>query len=209
MHSSGWMYSISAVSNVGSSLRGWMQSTGHTSTQAASLVPTHGSQMIYAKVISGQPRKYNSERRAGRFAAAVWTVAVAASLHAAQSWRDAPELMLLFAPEGPRSAAYHMRVADADLETVMRELDGDAAGASVPRPWDVRAVAPTDAFGKTGRYDRSRLTRLYGARRARVARRARIENGRVVESWSLISPYPDATLQTLHPGTLLIVLRLP
>src|SRR5262245_61009982 len=42
------MYSISAVSNSGSSLRGWMQSTGQTSTHAVSFVPTHGSQMIYA-----------------------------------------------------------------------------------------------------------------------------------------------------------------
>src|SRR5688572_717738 len=45
MHSSGWMYSIDAVSNSGSSLRGWMQSTGHTSTHAVSFVPMHGSVM--------------------------------------------------------------------------------------------------------------------------------------------------------------------
>src|SRR5918996_3415521 len=48
MHSSGWMNSMSAVANSGSSFRGWMQSTGHTSTQALSLVPMHGSQMMYA-----------------------------------------------------------------------------------------------------------------------------------------------------------------
>ena len=40
--------SISADSNSGSSFRGWMQSTGHTSTQAESLVPMQGSQMMYA-----------------------------------------------------------------------------------------------------------------------------------------------------------------
>ena len=165
--------------------------------------------MIYAKVVSRQPGKYNSERRARWFAAAVGVVTLVVSLHAAQTWRDAPELVPLFAPEGPRSAAFSMRVADADLETVMRQLDGDAARESGPGAWDVREVPPTDAFGMAGRYDRSRLSRLYGARRARVARRARIDNGRVIESWSLISPYPDATLRTLHPGTLLIVLRLP
>src|SRR5919106_4790294 len=43
MHSSGWMYSIVADSNSGSSLRGWMQSTGQTSTQAVSFVPMQGS----------------------------------------------------------------------------------------------------------------------------------------------------------------------
>jgi hypothetical protein len=29
-----------------------MQSTGHTSTQAVSFVPTHGSQMMYATLMS-------------------------------------------------------------------------------------------------------------------------------------------------------------
>src|SRR5919112_720742 len=48
MHSSGWMKSMSAVAKSASSFRGWMQSTGHTSTQAVSLVPMHGSQMMYA-----------------------------------------------------------------------------------------------------------------------------------------------------------------
>jgi len=46
MHSSGWMNNCSAVANSGSSLRGWMQSTGHTSTHAVSFVPMQGSQMI-------------------------------------------------------------------------------------------------------------------------------------------------------------------
>jgi hypothetical protein len=40
------MYSISAAANSGSSFLGWMQSTGHTSTQALSLVPMQGSQMM-------------------------------------------------------------------------------------------------------------------------------------------------------------------
>src|SRR5438034_2195409 len=48
MHSSGWIYSIVADSNSASSFFGWMQSTGHASTQAVSLVPTQGSQMMYA-----------------------------------------------------------------------------------------------------------------------------------------------------------------
>jgi hypothetical protein len=43
MHSSGLMYSNSAVAYSGSVFVGWMQSTGHTSTHAVSLVPMHGS----------------------------------------------------------------------------------------------------------------------------------------------------------------------
>src|SRR5229473_3681811 len=43
MHSVGWMYSCVSASKAGSSLRGWMQSTGQTSTHAVSFVPMHGS----------------------------------------------------------------------------------------------------------------------------------------------------------------------
>src|SRR5918994_8015779 len=69
MHSSGWMNSCSADSNSGSSLRGWMQSTGQTSTQALSFVPMHGSQMIYATWSQGLPAgEYNSEVRVSQTA---------------------------------------------------------------------------------------------------------------------------------------------
>jgi hypothetical protein len=43
------------------------------------------------------------------------------------------------------------------------------------------ALEALDAFGAAGTYDRARLARLYGTR---------------------ISPYPDATLSRLLPGTL-------
>src|ERR1700720_4739721 len=43
MHSVGLIYSCFSLSNCGSSLRGWMQSTGQTSTHAESFVPMHGS----------------------------------------------------------------------------------------------------------------------------------------------------------------------
>ena len=53
----------SAAANSGSSLRGWMQSTGHTSTHAVSFVPMQGSVMMYTigtmppfAVMSAAPR---------------------------------------------------------------------------------------------------------------------------------------------------------
>jgi hypothetical protein len=73
---------------------------------------------------------------------------------------------------------------------------------------EARPVAAAEAFGQSGGYNRWKLARLYGARRAKVARMPRVENGRVVEAWTLISPYPDPGLERLEPGTLLIVLRL-
>ena len=48
MHSTGSMNSMSVPSNCGSSFLGWIQSTGHASTQAASLVPMQGSAITYA-----------------------------------------------------------------------------------------------------------------------------------------------------------------
>jgi hypothetical protein len=50
MHSDGLMYNWGSDSNLGSSFRGWMQSTGQTSTQAVSLVPIQGSAITYAIV---------------------------------------------------------------------------------------------------------------------------------------------------------------
>ena len=170
----------------------------------------HGSQMIYATVVPRKTGKYNSERRGPRLSAALVVFGTACiCLEPAPAWRDAPEFLAIFAPAAPRSAAYRMRVADADVESVLRQLDEDPALLRVPGAWEVRGLAPADAFGNAGTYDRSKLARLYGAERARVARGARLESGRVVESWSLISPYPDPALQTLRTGTLLIVLRLP
>src|SRR3954470_4244056 len=42
MHVSGSMYSISSVAKFASSLVGWMQSTGQTTTHAVSFVPMQG-----------------------------------------------------------------------------------------------------------------------------------------------------------------------
>ncbi len=74
---------------------------------------------------------------------------------------------------------------------------------------EAQAVVPAEAFGQSGGYNRWKLALLYGGKRAKVARMPQVENGRVVEAWTLISPYPDAKLERLEQGTLLIVLRLP
>jgi hypothetical protein len=92
---------------------------------------------------------------------------------------------------------------------VLRRLDSEGAVLAPPGAWQPKSVLPFDAFGQMGRYDRWTLARLYGARRARVARGPRGSEGQVTESWTLISPYPDPALSRLEPGTLLIVLRIP
>jgi hypothetical protein len=125
------------------------------------------------------------------------------------SWREAPELVAVFGPAGPRAGSYEAYVTPLDLDTVLKRLEADATLQRPPGAWTARTTLPADAFGETGGYDRWALARLYGARGPRVARGPRGAAGRVTEAWTLISPYPDATLQRLEPGTLLIVLRVP
>ena len=122
-------------------------------------------------------------------------------------WSDAPGLLALFGPPGSRAAAYRAYVTTLDLESVLTRLASNGTLLRPPGAWEPRALLPLDAFGQTGPYDRSALMRLYGAQRPRVARGPKAADGRVVESWTLISPYPDASLQRLEPGTLLIVHR--
>jgi hypothetical protein len=127
-----------------------------------------------------------------------------ATAAAAQSdpaaWREAPEFVGLFGPAGDRSAAYRSFVTELDLD---RALEG--LGLTL----QIREVLPLDAFGQTGAYDRWAVSRLYGARRPRVARGLRTTDTGAVEFVTLVSPHPDATLQQLNRGTLLLVLRLP
>ena len=125
------------------------------------------------------------------------------------TWREAPAYRSLFAPMTTHADAYRMYVSARDLDAVLRALQADQSLLRPPGAWQPRDMSPFDAFGQTGRYDRSRLARLYGGRGARVARGPKALDGRVVESWTLISPYPDPALQRLEPGTLLIVLKIP
>jgi hypothetical protein len=101
------------------------------------------------------------------------------------------------------------RVPDGTYRTYVSPRPIDAVLAGMEAGIDARPLVAFEAFGQSGGYDRWKLARLYGAKRAYVARLPRIENGRVVEAWTLISPYPGPTLERLEPGTLLIVLRLP
>jgi hypothetical protein len=121
----------------------------------------------------------------------------------------------LFTPRGVPPGTYRTYVSGDALDTVLASLrrdlslppgPGPAAGAGSFEP---QSALASDAFGQSGGYNRWKLALLYGARRTRIARGPRLVDGRVTEAWTLISPYPDAELERLNPGTLLIVLRLP
>jgi hypothetical protein len=124
------------------------------------------------------------------------------------NWRVAPDYAALFAP-ARHQEAYRFFTSPREIGGLLEALVQEPASVRTPGAWVPRPVLPFDAFGQSGAYDRSRLARLYGSRRAQVGRGPRQDGGRIVESWTLISPYPDVTLTRLEPGTLLIVLRLP
>jgi hypothetical protein len=123
-------------------------------------------------------------------------------------WTDAPAYLDLFVPQKQRDA-YDVYVSPDSLDAVLRPLTDSAALLHPPGSWHARSVGPIDAFGQSGPYNRWTVARVYGSTPALVARGPRSQNGVVVESWTLISPYPDPALSHLEAGTLLIVGRVP
>ena len=142
--------------------------------------------------------------------AVVWlSAAVAGAVPPATAgWQDAPAYLPMFAPSGPRAAAYHTYVSPLGIDLLIARLAGEPSLLHPPGSWTPTPVIAADAFGQTGAYDRSRLARVYGSKRAVVARGPRGEAAHPTEAWTLISPYPSADLTRLEPGTLLIVLNL-
>lgn len=102
-----------------------------------------------------------------------------------------PALTALFTPPHPQMGRYEVCTTAQPIETMV------AAGTRI------ESSEPLDAFGAAGPYDRSKLARLYGGTRARVAHQWR-QDGIVFESETLVSPYPDATLTHLQAGTMRI-----
>jgi hypothetical protein len=145
---------------------------------------------------------------AAAMTAALLVAVTAASQPAADGWREAPEFVRLFAPAAHRGA-YQASVSADGLDTVLMSLAGDASLVRSPGAWVPQTQPPLDAFGRSGAYDRWKLARLYGSRQPRVARGARSTGGGLLESWTLVSPYPSADFTRLEPGTLRIVLRTP
>jgi hypothetical protein len=120
--------------------------------------------------------------------------------------RDAPELAKLLLPTHVPPGTYTACAIDLGLEDALARVKQDPAFTAWPDAWHVEALAPLDAFAG-GPYNRWALAQLYEGTPARVARGPRVEDGRTVEAWTLISPYPDAALRHLESGTLFIVLH--
>src|SRR5262245_19877057 len=142
--------------------------------------------------------------------ALLWLGAAAASAQPPPSgaWQEAAGYLRLFAPFGTRASAYRIFVTALPIDTLLGRLAQDPSLLHPPGAWVPAPVPPAEAFGQTGSYDRSRLARLYSARRPVVARGPRGANGRPAEAWTLVSPYPNRDLTRLESGTMLIVVDL-
>jgi hypothetical protein len=134
-------------------------------------------------------------------------VAGSAAAAGAVAWLASPEYVRLVAPSNQRHA-YAVSVTAAPLDEVLAQVAADPDAVAAPGAWQAGEESPLDAFGTAGSYNRWLMARLYGSRRPRVARGARTMRGRVVESWTLVSPYPSADLRMLHPGTMRLILRI-
>ena len=145
-----------------------------------------------------------------RLLVAAILIAAAALVHGADrvAWRDAPEYVRLFAPANQRKS-HSISVTDAPLADVLAQVTADPAAVAAPGSWQPRNESPQDAFGTAGLYNRWRAARVYGSGQPRVARGARMDRGRIVEAWTLVSPYPSADLAALHPGTMRLILKVP
>jgi hypothetical protein len=119
----------------------------------------------------------------------------------APAYRCDAALTALFTPQRPAAGRYEVCVTPASLDAAI------LADAARVHTGPVEAVDPLDAFGAAGRYDRSALSRLFGARRARVAR-GWSDDVRSATSVTYVSPYPNATLTALLPGTMVIRYKL-
>jgi hypothetical protein len=107
-----------------------------------------------------------------------------------------PSLAALFTPPHPELGRYEVCTTTQPIEEV-------AADGTQARRVEIGLLDALDAFGSAGPYNRAALARLYGGTRVRVARRWQQRDGQFV-SETLLSPYPDATLTRLNPGTMTI-----
>jgi len=123
------------------------------------------------------------------------------------TWREAPEYVDLFAPAARRSA-YRAWVSPQGIEGTLQRIVRDPGVLRPPGAWTIQPQIPYDAFGLSGSYNRWKVAGLYRSRRAQVAHGPRLDQGQM-ESWTLIAPYPDASLERLEPGTLILALRIP
>jgi hypothetical protein len=127
-------------------------------------------------------------KRAAIAALALWPLVLHAQADAVEC---DPALARLWTPARPVMGRY-------EVCTTRRPL------ADLLQPgWVTETVAPLDAFGSSGTFNRALVARLYRGVQPTVARGWIEENGRF-SAITLVSPHPNRQMTALEPGTLVI-----
>ena len=118
-----------------------------------------------------------------------------------------PVLTRLLTPRSVLAGTYEVYCSERSIQTIaaaLRAEDHDPA----PGAWNAEHQDTLDAFDGASRAERFRLAELYVGIRPLVARGSLVRDGRR-EGYTLISPYPDASMARLRPGTMVIVFHVP
>jgi hypothetical protein len=115
-------------------------------------------------------------------------------------------LTSLFAPVAAPPGTYDVYTSAEPVQVLASRLRTQDPSPRADA-WKVLGSDPVNAFGVEGRYDRARLARLFVGRRVQVARGS-LRGPDGVVGYTLVSPYPDPSLETLRPGTMIIVARI-
>jgi hypothetical protein len=140
----------------------------------------------------------------GKIATALLVVTAMASTPA---WTPDAALTRLFTPLAVPPGTYVVYSSAETIETLttrLRALDPLPA----PGAWQATRPEAHGAFGQEGLYDRARLARLFNGQRLTVVRGS-LTRERQRLAYTLVSPYPDATLSRIVEGTMVIEFRVP
>jgi hypothetical protein len=112
-----------------------------------------------------------------------------------------------FTPRSVAPGTYVVYQSDRSLDAVAAELRAEDPSPA-PGAWKPERQDVLDAFDGSTQADRFRIAELYVGIHPFVARGSLQRGGRRV-AYTLISPYPDASLSRLLPGTMIIVFHVP
>jgi hypothetical protein len=115
------------------------------------------------------------------------------------------DLARIFTPLRAPAGAYSVTTTNrpiAELAAALKACDT----APVEGAWQVTRLEAHEAFGQAGIYDRLELAQLFGGKRLDVVRGSLARDG-ARDGYTLISPYPDASMTAVNPGTLVLVLH--
>ncbi len=117
-------------------------------------------------------------------------------------------LTRVLAPANAPPGTYRVYVTDESLESTTARLREANEPPIVEGAWVIRRADLMEAFGAAGRWDRSRVARLFGGTLPRMARGPIMSLEKVVGSVTLVAPFPDASGSKLLSGTLVILVDL-